>query len=104
MLEDIRDAVAKQAPDIAGPVIDKAESDDKITAAQADKLRQAAQDLADGKRPDIRGLGRDSDVQDVIHDAFEAAHDKAPGIAEPIIDKASRTRRSPRRRPTGSGR
>ena len=88
VLKEIRDAVAKQAPDIAGPVIDKAETDNKITAVQADKLRQAAQDLADGKRPDIRGLGRDSDVQDVIHDAFEAAHDKAPGIAEPIIDKA----------------
>ena len=88
VLEDIREAVGKQAPDIAGPVIDKAEADDKITAAQADKLRQAAQDIADGKKPDIRGLGRDSDVRDVIHDAFEAAHDKAPGIAEPIIAKA----------------
>ena len=88
MLKDIRDAVAKQAPDIAGPVIDKAEQDGKITDAQADKLRQAAQDIADGKRPDIRGLGRDADVQEVIHDAFAAAHEKAPGIAEPIIDKA----------------
>ena len=88
MLEDIREAVAKQAPEIAGPVIDKAEQDGKITEAQADKLRQAAQDLADGKRPDIRGLGRDADVHEVIHDAFAAAAEKAPGIAEPIIDKA----------------
>ena len=88
VLDDIRDAVAKQAPDIAGPVIDKAEKDGKITADQAAKLRQAAQDIADGKRPDIRGLGRDADVQDVIHDAFAAAHDKVPGIAEPIIKKA----------------
>ena len=88
VLKDIRDAVAKQAPAIAGPVIDKAENDNKITAAQADKLRQAAQDLADGKRPDKRALGRDSDVHDVIHDAFEAAHEKVPGIAEPIIAKA----------------
>ena len=69
-------------------MIDKAEQDGKITEAQADKLRQAAQDLADGKRPDIRGLGRDADVHEVIHDAFAAAADKAPGIAEPIIDKA----------------
>jgi hypothetical protein len=88
VLEDIRDAVAKQAPDIAGPVIEKAENDGKITAAQADKLRQAAQDLADGKRPDIRGLKGDADVREVIHDAFEAAHEKVPAIAEPIIDKA----------------
>jgi hypothetical protein len=88
VMEDIHDAVAKQAPAIAGPVIDKAESDGKITEAQADKLRQAAQDIADGERPDIRGLGRDEDVHEVIHDAFEAAREKAPGIAEPIIDKA----------------
>ena len=88
VLEDIRAAVAKQAPEIAGPVIDKAEQDGKITAAQADKLRQAAQDLADGKRPGIRSLGRDADVHEVVHKAFAAAADKAPGIAEPIIDKA----------------
>ena len=88
VLKDVRDAVADQAPAIAGPVIDKAENDGKITEAQADKLRQAAQDLADGKRPDIRGLGRDEDVRAVIKDAFAAAHDKAPGIAAPIIDKA----------------
>lgn len=88
VLKQIHEAVADQAPAIAGPVIQKAQDDGKITDAQADKLRQAAQDLADGKRPDIRGLGRDADVREVIHDAFEAAHDKAPGIAEPIVDKA----------------
>ena len=88
VLKGIHDAVADQAPAIAGPVIEKAQNDGKITEAQADKLRQAAQDLADGKRPDIRGLGRNEDVREVIHDAFEAAHEKAPGIAEPIIDKA----------------
>ncbi len=104
----------KQSPDIAGPVIDKAEQDGKITAAQAAKLRQAAQDIADGKRPDIRGLGRDADVQDVIHDAFAAAHEKAPGIAEPIIKKAvddkkiteaqgDRIREMVRRGPPGRG-
>ena len=88
VLDDIRKAVAKQAPDIAGPVIDKAESDKKITAEQADKLRQAAADIAAGKRPDIRGLGRDADVHEVIHDAFRAAAEKAPGIAAPIIEQA----------------
>jgi len=88
VLDDIRKAVAKQAPDIAGPVIDKAESDKKITAEQADKLRQAAADIAAGKRPDIRGLGRDADVHEVIHDAFRAAAEKAPAIAAPIIEQA----------------
>ena len=102
VLDDIRKAVAKQAPDIAGPVIDKAESDNKITAEQADKLRQAAADIAAGKRPDIRAFGRDADVHEVIHEALAAAADKAPGIAAPIIDRLSPTRRSPRRRPTAS--
>ncbi len=88
VLDDIRKAVAKQAPEIAGPVIDKAENDKKITSEQADKLRQAAADIAAGKRPDIRGFGRDEDVHEVIHEAFAAAADKAPGIAAPIIDKA----------------
>jgi hypothetical protein len=88
VLEDIRAAVAKQAPEIAGPVIDKAEKDKKINSEQADKLRQAAADIAAGKRPDIRGLPRDDDVQRVIKEAFAAAGEKAPGIAEPIIDQA----------------
>jgi hypothetical protein len=88
VLEDIRAAVAKQAPEIANPIIDKAESDNKITKAQADKLRQAAADVAAGKRPDLRALGRDKDVEQVIHDAFAAAGDKAPAIGEPIIGKA----------------
>ena len=88
VLDDIRDAVAKQAPEIADPIIDKAESDGKITKDQADKLRQAAQDIAEGKRPDVRGLGRDSDVHAVIHDAFAAAAKKAQELGEPIITKA----------------
>jgi hypothetical protein len=88
VLDDIRKAIAAQAPAIAGPVIDKAEKDGKITASQADALRKAAQDLADGKRPDPRVIGRDPDVHEVVHDAFAAAAEKAPGIAEPIIAKA----------------
>jgi hypothetical protein len=89
VLEDIREAVAKQAPDVAGPIIDKAREDDKITEAQADKLRDAAQALADGKHPDPGDLDlRDADVRDVIHDAFRALARRAPDIADPIIDKA----------------
>ena len=88
VLEDVREAVAKQAPAIAGPVIDKAEQDGKITGAQADALRKAAQDIADGERPDLGSLERDADVHEVIRDAFAAAAKKAPEIGEPIIKKA----------------
>ena len=77
VLEDIRDAVGKQAPEIAGPVIDKAENDNKITSAQADALRKAADDIAAGKRPDIRSLPRDEDVHRVIKEAFAAAHERS---------------------------
>jgi hypothetical protein len=88
VLKQIHTAVADQAPQIAGPVIQKAEEAGKITAAQAGALRKAAQDIADGKKPDIRSLSRDADVHQVIHDAFAAAAKKAQEIGEPIIDKA----------------
>jgi len=88
VLDDIRAAVAKQAPEIAGPVIDKAENDKKITSAQADELRKAAEDIAAGKLPEPRALPRDRDVREVINAAMAAVAAKAPGIAEPIIDKA----------------
>jgi hypothetical protein len=72
-------------------VIDKAEDDDKITAAQADRLRDAVGDLVGGKPrgapPRLLEL-RDSDVREVLHDVFEAIAAKTPGIAKPIIDKA----------------
>jgi hypothetical protein len=91
VLEDIREATAAKADDIAGSVIDKAEADDKISAEQADRLREAAKNLAGG-RPrgfPFRGLDmRDEDVREVIHDAFAAVAKQAPGIAKPIIDKA----------------
>jgi hypothetical protein len=89
VLDQIRVAVAKKAPEIAGPIIQKAEDDGDITSDQADKLRDAAQAIADGERPDLdRSLLRDSDVRAVIHDVFEAVRDQASDIAEPIIDKA----------------
>ena len=91
VLEDIHAAVAKQAPDIVGPVIDKAEQDGKITAAQADRLRDAAGEpgrrQAARRPPRMLDL-RDEDVREVLHDAFEALAAKTPGIAKPIIDKA----------------
>ena len=91
VLEDIHSAVAKQAADIVGPVIDKAEQDGKLTGAQADKLRDAIGNLVGGKPhggpPPMLPL-RDADVRDVLHDAFEAIAASGPAIAKPIIDKA----------------
>jgi hypothetical protein len=89
VLEDIHGAVAKQAPDVAGPIIDKATEDDKITEGQADKLRAAAEALAEGNRPERGDLDlRDADVRKVVHDTFRALARRAPEIADPIIDKA----------------
>jgi hypothetical protein len=90
VLGDIHQAVEKQAPAIADPVIKKAQDDGKITSSQADQLRAAAQAIADGKRPDanVRTLLSDADVRQVVHDAFAAAAKQTPSIAEPIIKKA----------------
>jgi hypothetical protein len=90
VLRDIHEAVEKKAPEIAGPIIQKAEDAGDITGAQADQLREAAQAIADGKRPgaDLRTLLNDADVRKVVRDAFAAARKQAPTIAEPIIDKA----------------
>jgi hypothetical protein len=86
---DIHQAVEKKAPEIAEPIIKKAEDSGDITSDQADKLRTAAQQIADGKRPDAaRSLLRDSDVRKVVQDVFKAAAEQAPEIGEPIIRKA----------------
>jgi hypothetical protein len=90
VMRDIHAAVERKAPEIAGPVIDKAEQAGDITSAQADQLRKAAQSIANGDRPgaDLRSLLDDADVRTMVHDAFAAAHKQAPAIAGPIIDKA----------------
>src|SRR5262249_23605315 len=89
VMRQIHDAVAKKGPEIADPVIQKAQDDGKITSDQADKLRAAAQAIADGKRPDLdRTVLDDSDVRTVIRDALDAVRTAAPGIADPIIQKA----------------
>src|SRR5687768_12740084 len=46
--EQVKDAAAKEVPDIAAPVISRSEKAGSITAEQADDLRAAAQGLADG--------------------------------------------------------
>src|SRR3954454_20713843 len=80
VMRQIHDAVAKQAPGIADPIIQKAQDSGDITSAQADQLRAAAQAIADGKRPDasVRTLLRDADVRKVVSDSFQAASKQAP--------------------------
>jgi hypothetical protein len=91
VVAQVRNAAAKEAPDVAEPVISRSEKAGNITAGQADELRSAAQGLADGKSP--RELAptvdlRDWDVRVVIRDAFEALSRRAPDLAKPIIDDA----------------
>jgi hypothetical protein len=89
VLIDIHRAVEKKAPEIADPIIQKAEDAGDITSGQADKLRAAAQAIADGKRPDVdRSLLGDADVRKVVRDVFAAAAKQAPDVGEPIIQKA----------------
>lgn len=91
VMHKIHDAVADKAPEIAEPIIDKAETDGKITSSQADKLREAAKSLGAGTpgglRPDKLELD-DEGVRAVVEDALEAVAKRAPGIAEPILDEA----------------
>ena len=91
VMRKVHDAVAEKAPEIAGPIIDKAEADKKITSSQADKLREAAKSLGagppGGPRPDKLELD-DEDVRAVVEDALEAVAKRAPAIAEPILDEA----------------
>jgi hypothetical protein len=91
VMRRVHDAVAAKAPEIAGPIIDKAESDGKITSSQADKLREAAKSLGagppGGPRPDRLEL-EDKDVRAVVNDALRAVAQRAPAIAEPILDEA----------------
>ena len=91
VVADVRDAAAKEAPEVAGPIIARSEKAGNITGKQADDLRTAAEGLANGKSP--RELAptvdlRDWDVRVVIRDSLEALKERAPAIAGPIVDQA----------------
>jgi hypothetical protein len=91
VIGDIAQAIAKQAPSAAGPIIDQARSDGKITSAQADELKSAAGDIASGGPRAALGHGAlmaDADVRAVVRDAIKALAKQAPSIAKPIIDQA----------------
>jgi hypothetical protein len=91
VIGDIAQAIAKQAPSVAGPIIDQASAAGKITSAQAGELKSAADDIASGGPPAAfghRDLLADADVRAVVHDVVKALAKQAPSIAKPIIDKA----------------
>jgi hypothetical protein len=91
VIGDIAQAIAKQAPSVAGPIIDQARSDGKITSAQVDQLKSAAADIAAGGPRAAFGHGAlmaDADVRAIVRDVIEALAKQAPSIAKPIIDQA----------------
>ncbi len=100
VMKKVHDAVEAKAPEITGPIIDKAETDGRITSSQADRLREAAKSMGDGPpdgppggpRPDRLGL-EDKDVRAVVGDALKAVAQRAPAIAEPILDEAVKEKR-----------
>jgi hypothetical protein len=90
VMRQVHQAIEKKAPEIAGPIIQKAQDSGDITSDQAGQLRAAAQAIADGRRPDadVRALLGDADVRQVVRDAFREAAKQAPAIGDPIIQKA----------------
>jgi hypothetical protein len=91
VIGDIAQAIAKQAPSVAGPIIDQAIVDGKLTQAQSDELKSAAGDIASGGPRAAFGHGAlmaDADVRAVVRDVIKALAKQAPPIAKPIIDQA----------------
>jgi polyhydroxyalkanoate synthesis regulator phasin len=91
VLRDVFGAVRKQAPSVAGPIVDQAVKDGKLTRAQADELKAVAAQAAKDGRPHLfehRDLLRDADVREVARDISRALVKQAPGIGGPIIDQA----------------
>src|SRR5436190_12940510 len=87
VVQDVRKAVAAQAPDIAKPVLDKAVSDGDVSRAQADRIASIVAD----KRlsmSDARTLFADPKAAPVFFEVKAALAREAPGIAKPIVDKA----------------
>ncbi len=106
-------ALAKQLPAIADPIVDDARSQGTIDQATADAMRQRIQAMADraaqgglpfghrarpfghrggpggpGHGPRGHGMPRPA-AAGVLGDIAKAVAQKAPGVAGPIIDKAA---------------
>jgi polyhydroxyalkanoate synthesis regulator phasin len=91
VLDAIRKAVVDHVVTVAGPIVDQAVKDGKLTRAQADELKAVAAQAAKDGRPHLfehRDLLRDADVREVARDISRALVKQAPGIGGPIIDQA----------------
>jgi polyhydroxyalkanoate synthesis regulator phasin len=91
VLQDVATAVLKQAPSVAGPIIDGAVSAGTITSAQGDALKAAASDVAT-KGPqalaDHRDLLSSDGVRTVVASIAKALSAQAPTVGNPIVDQA----------------
>ena len=85
--QDVRKAIAAKAPDIAKPVIDKAVSDNEISAEQGARLTKVVSDKR-LSRADAEALFGDAKVAPVFFDVKAAIARQAPDIATPIVDQA----------------
>jgi polyhydroxyalkanoate synthesis regulator phasin len=91
VLEDVATAVLKQAPSVAGPIIDSAVSAGTITAAQGDQLKAAATDVAANGPKALAGhrdLLSSAGVRTVVASIAKALSDQADTIGDPIVDQA----------------
>ena len=113
MVHDAFAEAAKKAPEIGEPIIDKAVEDNKITAAQADQIREMLKRGPGGRgpgfdkrRPGPAGRPRfaDADVRAVLEDVHDAVAKEVPAIAGPVIDKAEEDDKITRRGPTNCAR
>jgi hypothetical protein len=80
-----------EAPDVAGPIISKAQSAGRITAAEGAALRRAARALARGKG--VQQLAGTVDVTDpgvsaVVRKSLAALKPRARQLAKPILARA----------------
>ncbi|UGS37454.1 hypothetical protein [Capillimicrobium parvum] len=91
VLRDVWQAVRRQAPAVAAPIVDLAVKDGKITQAQGDELKTVAAEAAKDGRPHLfehRDLLRDENVRAVAGDISRGLARQAPSIGGPIVDQA----------------
>jgi hypothetical protein len=91
VLQDVATAVLKQAPAVAGPIIDSAVTAGTITQAQGDQLKAAATDVA-ANGPTALAAHRDllstDGVRTVVGSVAQALAKQAATVGDPIVDAA----------------
>jgi hypothetical protein len=91
LARDVRRAVLAGAPGAAEPVIAAAVRDGRLSEARAGELRAAVAALRDGERPRparLRALLLDPAARAVALDAARALAERAPALADPVLDRA----------------